>query len=154
MRRARFFLVLLQPMHAHALGDYNYPIARAALAHAGAKWLCTAWDKEHGKCSSYAQAHEDLAVYEQFFASAKRPKAPGVFNKVWMLFVVSDRCQKETTRCRTYQLSRNLLIGRAPKGSGSPGKVDSSSSRRHSIHAHSAMQSGSSCPSKPQTQSP
>lgn len=80
MRRLRqFFLLLLQPMRAHALRDYNYPIARAALAHAGEKWWCSAWDRENGKCSSYAQGHEDLAVYEQFFASAKRPMAPGVF---------------------------------------------------------------------------
>jgi len=89
-------------MHAHALGDYNYPIARAALAHAGAKWLCTAWDKEHGKCSSYAQAHEDLAVYEQFFASAKRPKAPGVFVEMGALdgLTLSNTLAFERSRSR------------------------------------------------------
>ena len=48
MRRLRqFFLLLLQPMRAHALRDYNYPIARAALAHAGEKWWCSAWDREN-----------------------------------------------------------------------------------------------------------
>ena len=78
MRRPGFFLVILLLTPAHALRDYKYPIARAALAHAGTRGACTAW--QDGACSSYAQSHEDLAVYEQFYANASSPpEAPGVF---------------------------------------------------------------------------
>ena len=79
MRRPRLLLALLLPRPAHALRDYQYPIARAALAHASStRGPCTAW--QPGACSSYAQSHEDLAVYEQFFSvPGENPEAPGVF---------------------------------------------------------------------------
>ena len=79
MRRPQFLLALLLARPAHALRDYQYPIARAALAHASStRGPCTAW--QHGACSSYAQSHEDLAVYEQFFSvPGEKSEAPGVF---------------------------------------------------------------------------
>ena len=79
MCRPRLLLALLLPRPAHALHDYKYPIARAALAHASStRGPCTAW--QPGACSSYAQSHEDLAVYEQFFSvPGENPEAPGVF---------------------------------------------------------------------------
>ncbi len=59
MRRPQFLLALLLPRPAHALRDYQYPIARAALAHASStRGPCTAW--QHGACSSYAQSHAML----------------------------------------------------------------------------------------------
>ena len=59
MRRPQFLLALLLPRSTHALRDYQYPIARAALAHASStRGPCTAW--QHGACSSYAQCHAML----------------------------------------------------------------------------------------------
>ena len=79
MCRPRLLLALLLPRPAHALHDYKYPIARAALSHASStRGPCTAW--QPGACSSYAQSHEDLAVYEQFFSvPGEKSEAPGVF---------------------------------------------------------------------------
>ena len=54
---------------------YMYPVARAALIHllgSTPKNFCTAPSRcgEQTCCSSYSQSHEDLAIYEQFFADA------------------------------------------------------------------------------------
>ena len=62
-------LWLLLSCLQRALAPYDYPIGRAALAHAvpSTRGPCTAtWQRS--SCSSYAQSHEDLALYEQFFA--------------------------------------------------------------------------------------
>ena len=81
-------------------------------------------------------------------------KAPGVFRKTWTLFVVSDRCQKDVAKCKSYHASRNRFLARATYFSVSEGRSYSNSSRLHKSSVHSVMVSGAGWHSKPHTRSP